>query len=368
MKMLARCVLMLLVLLGAAARPAAAAPCAFGTLPSGAQSMICVPPAGAWNGALVVFAHGYVPDGAGPTFANLTLADGTSLPALVQSLGFAFAATTFRHNGLVIVEAVDDVKQLVAAFTTSVGPPLRTYVTGASEGGLVAALAAERAPNLFDGALAACGPIGSFRGQINYVGDFRVLFDYYFPKLLPGSAIAVPPSLMANWETVYKPAVVAALASNPARTLELLRVALAPFDPAHPETAVNTALDLLWYNVFATNDAVARLGGNPYNNRLRWYFGSSNDLVLNLRVARFSDSLVAREALRPYETTGELRIPLVSIHTLADDVIPFGHEVAYFLKLDAPARGNFTPLPVARYGHCAFTGAEVGAAFLKMIQ
>ena len=57
------------ILLGVSARPAAASsPCAFGTLPGGAQSMICVPPPGAWNGALVVFGHGYVPDGAGPTF------------------------------------------------------------------------------------------------------------------------------------------------------------------------------------------------------------------------------------------------------------------------------------------------------------
>ena len=37
----------------------------------------------------IVFAHGYVPDlpGVGPTFANLTLADGTSLPGLVLSAG-----------------------------------------------------------------------------------------------------------------------------------------------------------------------------------------------------------------------------------------------------------------------------------------
>ena len=369
MTILTRTILTAVVVLGIAARPAdASGPCTFGTLPSGAQSMICVPPPGAWNGALVVFGHGYVPDGAGPTFANLTLADGTSLPALVQSFGFAFATTTYRHNGLVILEAVDDMKELVAAFTASFGRPLRTYVTGASEGGLVAALSAEREPDLFDGALAACGPIGSFRGQVNYFGDFRVLFDYYFPNVLPGSAVGVPAALMANWETQFKPAVIAALAANPARTIELLRVALAPFDPAHPETAVNTVVDLLWYNVFATNDAVARLGGNPFNNRFRWYFGSSNDLLLNSRVARFSDSLVARQALRPYETSGELSIPLVSLHTLGDDVIPFGHEVVYFLKLNAAARANFTPLPVARYGHCAFTGAEIGAAFLKMIQ
>jgi hypothetical protein len=44
----------------------------------------------------------------------------------------------------------------------------------------------------------------------------------------------------------------------------------------------------LWYNVFATNDARARLGGgNPYDNRQRLYVGSANDLLLNLVCAEF---------------------------------------------------------------------------------
>jgi pimeloyl-ACP methyl ester carboxylesterase len=342
-------------------------PCPVDVLPSGALSMICVPPDGFWNGSLVVFAHGYVADGAGPTFANLALPDGTLLPVLVQSLGFAFATTTYRHNGLVILEGVDDVKELVAAFTKSHGRPLRTYVTGASEGGLVAALLAERAPQLFNGALSACAPIGSFQRQINYIGDFRVLFDYYFPGLLPGSAISIPQTLMDNWYAFYRPAVLAAIAGQPARTLELLRVALAPFDPAHPETAANTVVDLLWYSVFATNDATIRLGGNPFGNRTRWYFGSSNDFLLNFSVARFTESPVARAALLPYETTGDLEIPMVTVHTTADDVIPFAHELLYALKLAPPDWTNFTPLPIVRYGHCNFTGPEIGAAFLKMV-
>src|SRR5205823_4600707 len=120
-------------------------------------------------------------------------------------------------------------------------------------------------------------------------GDFRVLFDYFFPGVvLPGSPIAVPDVLMQKWYAVYAPAVAGALAANPGRALELLRVAKAPFDPADPRTIVQTALDVLWYNVFATNDAAAKLGGNPYGNRLRWYFGSKNDWALNLAVQRFS--------------------------------------------------------------------------------
>ena len=41
---------------------------------------------------------------------------------------------------------------------------------------------------------------------------------------------------------------------------------------ANPSTIVNTALDALWYNVFATNDAVQKLGGNPFGNKLTLVF------------------------------------------------------------------------------------------------
>lgn len=331
--------------------------CVQGVLPGGALSLTCVPER--WNGALVVFAHGYVAPGLPLGFYNLFLPDGTSLPALVQSLGFAFATTSYRQNGLAVLEGVQDIRELVAAFPS----PVPTYVTGVSEGGLVATLLAERWPELFVSALATCGPIGSFRAQIDSFGDFRVLFDYFFPGLLPGSAVEIPPQLMANWQA-YVPLILGALAAHPDRALELMRVSRAAYDPANPATIGNTTINMLWYNVFATNDAVAKLGGNPFGNRLRWYFGSSNDLRLNLSVRRFSASPVARASLREYETSGDLQIPLVTLHTTADEVVPFWHELLYLPKLDLSGRGRFVPLPVARYGHCNFTASEIVGAFL----
>src|SRR6185436_20913821 len=156
-------------------------------LSSGAFTLVCMPPPEIWNGELVVFAHGYVPS-SNPVldFYHLALPDGTLIPQLVLGLGYAFATTTYRQNGLAILEGVDDIRDLVA-----VAPPaVRTHVAGVSEGGLVATLLAERWPELFDSAIAACAPIGSFRAQLDSVGDFRVLFDYFFPGVIPlGSAI-----------------------------------------------------------------------------------------------------------------------------------------------------------------------------------
>ena len=109
-------------------RPAHAAtpgPCLQGLLPSGALSLVCLPSTG-WNGQLVVFAHGYVAPGQPLDFFHLTLPDGTSLPLLTQSLGYAFATTSYRRNGLVILEGEDDIRQLVAqsSFIPSLCEPM----------------------------------------------------------------------------------------------------------------------------------------------------------------------------------------------------------------------------------------------------
>ena len=115
------------------------------------------------------------------------------------------------------------------------------------------------------------------------------------------------------------------------------------------------------------DDAVHKLGGNPFGNRLTWYFGSRNDLLLNARVQRFRAAPAAVTALRPYQTTGNLSIPLVTLHTTGDDVVPVWHELVYQLKFDPSFRGRFIPLPVPRYGHCNFTTSELLGAFLLTV-
>src|SRR5436190_4322268 len=295
-----------LLVLPASARAQTAIPgqCVDGVLPSHALSRVCVPVSG-WNGQLVVYAHGFVAPGLPLGFYQTALPDNTPIDLVLQAQGFAFATTSYRRNGLAILEGTDDIRELVAAFAATHAAPLRTYVVGVSEGGLVATLLAERSPELFSSALATCAPIGGFRRQVDHVGNFRVLFDYYFPGRIPASPVSIPAAVMQNWDSQYVPVIAATLAANPARTLELLRVANAPFDPAVPATGINTALDLLRYNVFATNDAAAQLGGNPFGNRTRWYFGSSNDLRLNALVQRFTASTAAVRAMRLYETSGQ---------------------------------------------------------------
>ena len=178
--------------------------CHDGTLDAtGALYRVCYP--ASWNGELVVYAHGYVVADQ-PLVIPDDHIDGQSIAQVVNGLGYGYATTSYRANGLVADEGVEDVAQLVEEVRHRFTPdPSRTFIVGVSEGGLVAALSAERHPELFDGALAACGPVGDFAAQIDYLGDFRVLFDYFFPDVIPGGPVDVPDSVAPSGPRCSRP-------------------------------------------------------------------------------------------------------------------------------------------------------------------
>ncbi len=340
-----------------------------GTQSSGAVYVLYQPESGCWNGDLVVFAHGYVAPGSPIAVPQdqLTIG-GLSLPGTFNELGYAFAASSFSKNGLAIVQGVNDTRDLVQNILDPTLKPKRVYLIGASEGGLVTALSAEQLPGVYNSAGAACGPIGNFQAQINYFGDFRVIFDYFFPGAIRGTAIDIDPEVIADWYTVYVPKITQLLAAQPAATAQLLKVMKAPVT-SDPATVVETILGALWYNVFGTADANATLGGQPFDNHSRLYFGSSNDILLNFRVKRYTATPAALAAVAAhYETSGRLQIPLITLHTTGDPVIPYWHEPLYTAKtLVAGDLFERTSLPVFSYGHCAFSAADVLGAFALVV-
>jgi pimeloyl-ACP methyl ester carboxylesterase len=246
--------------------------------------------------------------------------------------------------------------------------PKHVFLIGSSEGGLVATLSAEQLPQVYTSAGAACGPIGSFQAQINYLDDFRVVFNYFFPGVIPGTAIDIPAEVIADWNAVYVPAITAALSANPQAAAQLIHVLNAAVT-SDPATIPKTVLDVLFYNVFGTADAVATLGGQPFDNHDRIYLGSSNDFLLNQKVERYTASPAARAAIAArYETSGQLKMPIVTLHTTEDPVVPYWHEALYTFK--TLAAGTFSQrinLPVSNYGHCAFSAGDILAAFKVML-
>ncbi len=366
--------------------------CPPGTYPIGTGcNLISLPEEGMWNGDLVIFAHGYVsPTIEMPVIVDYEIPpDNKTVSQILTGLGYAFATTSYSDNGLVIPHAVEDIKQLRDWFLEFSGlTPTNVYLIGVSEGGLVTALALEENPDLFSGGLAICGPAGNFSKQIHYFGDFLVLFNYFFPnfwKELEGrleevlgkqldlgtpTPAGIPDVLVDQdiWDNVIAPAVLAAIHANPSAKRQLLRVANAPTDPDDPLSR-ETILGILWYGIFATNDAIDKLGGNPYENSRRWYSGSSGDLRLNRQVDRF---LADADALRNIEyglqTTGGLSSPLVTLHTTQDPIVPYWHETLYNLKtLFSGSLMHHLNIPVVRYGHCAFNRQELLTAFAILL-
>lgn len=363
--------LLVFVLLSALlpAAPAVAEPdtpvaCTTGTQASGALYQICTP--AAWNQELAVYAHGYV-SAAEPL--HLPPEAGQIQP-VVNLMGYAFATTSYSTNGLAVKQGVADLLDLVDIFATQEMTPTQVYLIGASEGGVITTLSIEGYPQVYSGGLAMCGPIGDFAGQVDHFGDFRVVFDYFFPDLLPGTPISIPQTLTDNWatyalsvtQTVEDPA-------NASLVDQLLAVTGAAYDPQAPSTKSATIEKILWYNVFATNDAQAKLGGQPFDNQERVYAGSLDDAALNAGAARFSAAPAAlQEITTHYQTSGELSIPLITMHTTGDPVVPYWHLPRYRGKtIRADNMALNVAITVERYGHCLFTPDEILAAFNQLV-
>lgn len=324
-----------------------------------------------FNGDMIIYAHGYVTDGSAPGTweSQLTLPDGTSLPGLLNSLGFGFAASGYSKDGLAIKEGISDTDALTKFVQTLPIPTKRFIITGVSEGGLIAAKLAEQDP-IYDGAISTCGPIGDFQAQINYLGDVRVVFDYFFPGVLTsagGDALHPPQTLRDNWDSTYEPAVENALKSNPIATWQLIAVTGVETGLTF-SSQVDAVIHALWYDVFATGNASAVLGGNPYDNISRIYKGSLNDARLNANVARFVEaSNVPAELINDYDTTGVLQIPMVTLHTTSDPSVPYWHESLYLNKVkNANDTANLTQIPVVTYGHCQFSALNALGALATL--
>jgi len=369
------CALLLGIAPGAAVAQPPFGECFEGDQVMGARYRICMPPVEAWNGDLVVYAHGYVTANVPVPWIpedQLILPDGTSIPDTITGLGYGFAMSSYRVNGLAIVEGQEDLIDLVDVFKDLYGEPGRVYLIGPSEGGLVTTLCMEKHPDVFDGGVAICGPIGSFRHHINYLGDVRVLLDYFFPGLLPGTAVEIPTELIEGWETSYRGLVGAALVADPHATEQLIRVANVPIDPDDPSSAVTAVLDALNYNVMGMMDAREKLGGQPFDNITRWYRGSDNDWRLNSRrrgVQRYAADQAALERIAShYETSGALGGPLVTVHNLGDPEVPYWHEPLYRFKVFRQGAASLhTNMPSLRYGHCNIGKAQALAAFGLMV-
>lgn len=324
--------------------------------------LVCQPQQ--WNGTLILYAHGYV----APQLPldlpvqELSQAGGKELISTLMDLGFAFMTTSYSQNGWALQAAEGDLNALVAAYSQKAGSPQKVLLTGASEGGLITTMMIEKYPEIYAGGLAMCGPVGGAPYQIQYVGDFRVVFDYFFPGVFDFGIADVPADAYLKWESQYLPAIQYKILNKHAKRIQLFSVTDAPMIPTQPDTAVDTAESLLWYSIFGTNNLIDLAGTIPYDNAQVKYDGSFNDRRLNRKVERVQGD--PSYLYSYYQPTGNLKRPLVTLHTLIDGSVPYRHELIY--REIVEAKGNLaylTTIPVASYGHCNFTSNQVLGAF-----
>lgn len=369
-----RLALLVFVLLALIPGQASAACDPDATQASGSIYRICMPPSSSYNGMLVIWAHGFQDAGTPVSIPEDQLCTSEiCIPDVINALGFGFATNSYRKTGLAILEGKNDILDLVNIYAAQKGAPSKVFLVGASEGGIITALSLEQHPDVFSAGLAACGPIGDFPSQINYFGDARATFNVFFPGVIPGAAFAPSPVLSANWPAYYD-AIVAPIVFNPANRSRLdqwVRVARLPYDAAnYLDTVAISVRDVLRYSVINLADAANTIGGFPFDNSTRLYSGSSNDVLLNLFVPRAAADPAALQVMQTqYQTSGVLQRPLVTLHTLRDQQVPYFHEQLYALKtLASGALGSrHVNIPIDRFEHCNFTAQELIGSFFTML-
>lgn len=104
-----------------------------------------------WNGKLLVEAHGLRPPDA-PLVAEIQPRTPFNRDLLAR--GWMLATTSYRRNGLIVADALDDLRTLRDHIAATHGNPTRTLVEGSSLGGLIGTLLAERGEPGFDGVIA----------------------------------------------------------------------------------------------------------------------------------------------------------------------------------------------------------------------
>ena len=319
-----------------------------------------------WNGDLVIYAHGYafpetepaLPDEDDPGFVVLRDA--------IVDMGYGMAFSSYSETGWALQKAVIESRQLRGLFTAEYGRPDRTFLMGLSMGGAIVTNMAEKNPSLYDGVMQMCGVVGGTDMAAEYVYNVRLLFDCYYPGVLPGTAFDIPDDL--HWTTVQYLAFMA-LMENPMPAFEMAGVDPLNIQYASPEELVEAILWGLIFHTVAGEDFIDRTHGhNFFDNTEVWYSGSSDDEALNACVVRRAATPDALNYMRRwYEPTGKLKIPAVSIHTTRDMVVQIFHEYDYLAKVQAAGyEDNLVQHYIDRFGHCTFTLEEMLAAFTEL--
>ena len=325
----------------------------------------------AWNGTLLLWNHGIRttidPNRAAEWAPKGT--DGDTTEALLAK-GYALVGSSYSSNGFAVRDAVNDDIALLAEFTQRFGKPARTYVWGASLGGLVTETLAEERPDLVTAAAPACGVLAGSVPIGDQTLDTLVMARTFFAPTLKVGGYTSDAEAAAAVETL-KTAVTSALADPATQTgavgrllgitaLQGLPMQTRNYNGASTTSqagaAAETVLTQAGAAILNYRDAVARTGGYPATNVGTSYVGRatpeavarfealglpgsllrSYGLTLDRRAVRVPANTTARATARRLGTpTGNAVVPTVTMHTAYDPFVTASNEALFASRVTA---------------------------------
>ena len=310
----------------------------------GAPYSIRIP--AAWNGSLVMYAHGYKPRGAAWNPLHYSIA------SVFLDRGFAVAESGYSRQGWALEEAVAETEAVRKRFAELHGEPDSTFVTGHSMGGLITLATIETYPGAYDGALPMCGPLAPalhfFR---DYIFDMLVTFEALFGKGLPEGSVPVIRAAALSAQDIEK-----ALETDPG-TADV-------YAASRGIRRENLASIISTYHMIYVEFA-DRAGGNPIGNRNKVYNDLIESVDMNAAVPRYDADRNALEYLRRnYTPTGRPGRPVLALHTTYDaGVSPCIPDVYNTMPGTLEDGKWFVQMYAEADGHCNFTPVITGKAF-----
>jgi pimeloyl-ACP methyl ester carboxylesterase len=325
-----------------------------------------------WNGELVLWAHGYAPEG-GPQGGRLrvdTPGGGRGTSPFRQHLierGFAWAASSYRCNGYVPGTGLLDTIALVDLFTkfNESKAPARVYLTGGSMGGHVTVLGMQEFPTKFAGGLALCasGPgemdfLSSVGTAAELIAGVRVsdsTHDQDVAKL--ADVLGKPPSYTQKGRQL---ASVQLQISGGPRPFAMEGLSSRFIENA--SFAVDDNSKLIWARVATNADTSYAI-----EDGLGMTAKEIND-----HVRRKAADREARSDRGPYEEAipfdGKLERPLLTIHNTGDLYVPISLERTLKHAVDSAGRSPYLVQRIVRSaGHCSFSPQELNRGFDDMV-
>lgn len=316
-----------------------------------------------WNGDLVLLVHGSIP-------AEFELlAPGFT----AQGYGVAFVTLTDsvgNGDGDAFRQVTLATKEVQAKFTSRFGRPNRTYLFGFSRGAHNMTRLVETSSARYDGMLSICGGNGGTQQQLDYFFTARVLFDYYFPGVLPGSPLAMPTLSLKDFEDLA-PLIAGAVIGDLGAAMEMAAVDQFGLQYDNIGELIEGIVQSLAIHSVSVNGLLDAARGNPFDNSLVNYTGTSDDAALNAGIERLiADPQARAYAATWYEPSGSIGgTPVILLHTSRDPIVPdAGNNDKYQGLVEASGNSDFLlRRTVDRFGHCTLSPQEIFGSFADLV-